>query len=32
MWNAQRQRVDPAVLQNEHPGRSDIVHFGKWLG
>lgn len=29
MWNPQRQRVDPAVLQNEHPNRSDIVHFGK---
>lgn len=29
VWNPQRQRVDPAVLQNEHPNRSDIVHFGK---
>lgn len=29
IWNPQRQRVDPAVLQNEHPNRSDIVHFGK---
>ncbi|CAJ1377407.1 unnamed protein product [Effrenium voratum] len=28
VWNPQRQRVDPAVMQNENKS-SDIVHFGK---
>ena len=29
VWNPQRQRVDPAVMQSEVAGRTDIVHFGK---
>ncbi|CAE7909880.1 unnamed protein product, partial [Symbiodinium sp. KB8] len=29
IWNAQRQRVDPAVMQNDDAGRTDIIHFGK---
>ncbi|CAE7752342.1 unnamed protein product [Symbiodinium pilosum] len=29
VWNPQRQRVDPAVMQNEAAGRTDIIHFGK---
>lgn len=29
VWNQQRQRIDPAVLENERINGSDIVHFGK---